>query len=176
MFPSLSGIACKSLPNPHRVGICEGTFPKSPFYVWEQPRYVYLFSYHLPFWRSKIFHSWLWNNFTILYYSSSSNSSSDFIKFTCDISFSVIVNVNFVDEFVVDINFKLNNRKAMYRKFARLESVLDDWWTPNRGLHVYRWNIFLIHRFFIALSFTKILYYLIHFRIRILLLVNMILY
>lgn len=152
MFPSLSGIACKSLPNPHRVGICEGTFPKSPFYVWEQPRYVYLFSYHLPFWRSKIFHSWLWNNFTILTF------------------------INFVDEFVVDINFKLNNRKAMYRKFARLESVLDDWWTPNRGLHVYRWNIFLIHRFFIALSFTKILYYLIHFRIRILLLVNMILY
>lgn len=152
MFPSLSGIACKSLPNPHRVGICEGTFPKSPFYVWEQPRYVYLFSYHLPFWRSKIFHSWLWNNFTILTF------------------------INFVDEFVVDINFKLNNRKAMYRKFARLESVLDDWWTPNRGLHVYRWNIFLIHWFFIALSFTKILYYLIHFRIRILLLVNMILY
>lgn len=152
MFPSLSGIACKSLPNPHRVGICEGTFPKSPFYVWEQPRYVYLFSYHLPFWRSKIFHFWLWNNFTILTF------------------------INFVDEFVVDINFKLNNRKAMYRKFARLESVLDDWWTPNRGLHIYRWNIFLIHRFFIALSFTKILYYLIHFRIRILLLVNMILY
>lgn len=87
MFPSLSGIACKSLPNPHRVGICEGTFPKSPFYVWEQPRYVYLFSYHLPFWWSKIFHSWLWNNFTILTF------------------------INFVDEFVVDINFKLNNRK-----------------------------------------------------------------
>lgn len=31
----------------------------------------------------------------------------NFVKFTCDFSFSTIVNVNFVDEFVVDINFKL---------------------------------------------------------------------
>lgn len=43
----------------------------------------------------------------------------------------MIVNVNFVNEFVVDINFKLlqlNNRnQATYRKFARLESVAYDW-------------------------------------------------
>lgn len=43
----------------------------------------------------------------------------------------MIVNVNFVNEFVVDINFKLlqlNNRnQVMYRKFARLESVAYDW-------------------------------------------------